>query len=485
LLTFNAPSADPHGFGPRVGIAYTPGQSGNTVIRAGFGIATEVIFDNVGLNTAPPQFYTLVTQTGAGQPNFLANGGITAAQGLTSSSPAAARAATGSYLPNQQTLPYSINWNIGVQHVFAKDYTVEVRYVGTRGVHEILQEQLNRISAVTPAQSLPTYSSVPSLSTLASLSLTEGALRSMSGADPVFSAAGFTNTITAYTPQGYSAYNGLSAQLNRRFAHGLQYQVAYTWSHLIDNSTAEVASTYLTPRRPENFRNLAADKASSALDRRQRFTAAIVYDAPWFGQSRNWLMKNLVGNWEIAPIYTYESPEYYTPQSGVDSNLNGDAAADRVIVNPGGVAGTSSTVYGLTATGAVVQPTAPASSLANIVAYVAKNPSARYIQAGPGAYANGGRNLQPIRPIDNVDLSLIKHFHPGPERFRLDLGAQAYNLFNHPEFTAGLIDDVHLTATATSPALAFAQVNNVNFNNPTLPFSSNPRTLKIFARFNW
>jgi hypothetical protein len=193
----------------------------------------------------------------------------------------------------------------------------------------------------------------------------------------------------------------------------------------------------------------------------------------------------VVGNWEVAPIYTYESPEYYTPQSGVDSNLNSDSATDRVIVNPNGAAGTGSAVYGLTATGQVIQPTAPTSQLAPIVAYVAENPNARYIQAGPGAYANGGRNLQPIRPIDDIDVSLIKHFHAGLERFRIDLGAQAYNLFNHPQFTAGVIDGVQLTNTANSSALAFAQVNNVDFNNPTLPFSSNPRTVKVFARFNW
>ena len=57
-------------------------------------------------------------------------------------------------------------------------------------------------------------------------------------------------------------------------------------------------------------------------------------------------MRNIVGNWEIAPIYTYESASrYYTVQSGIDSNLNGDAWPDRVIVNPAGAAHTGSDVY--------------------------------------------------------------------------------------------------------------------------------------------
>ncbi|MBV8729653.1 MAG: TonB-dependent receptor [Acidobacteriia bacterium] len=489
LLTFKAPSADPHGFAPRVGIAYTPGKSSNTVIRAGFGIATDVIFDNIGLNTVPPEFSTVVTETGAAQPNFLANGGITAAQGLTALTPAAARKATASYLPDQ-TLPYSINWNLGVQHVFAKDYTVEVRYVGTKGVHQIVQEQLNRISPVTPTQNIPTFMSTPSLATLASLPLTVGALRNIGSLDPVYAAAGFTSTITSYEPLGYSQYNGLSTQVNRRFAHGLLFQAAYTWSHLIDNSTAEVASTYLTPRRPEDFRNLAADKASSALDRRQRFTVSIVYDAPWFAVNRNWLMKNLVGNWEIAPIYTYESPEYFTPQSGLDSNLNNDSAPDRVIINPSGVAGTASTVIGLDHNGNMVPLSASNAQTNNIVAYVASNPNARYIQTGYGAYANGGRNLQPTSPIDDLDVSIIKHFHAGPERFRIDLGAQAVNLFNHPQFIPGgtingSINNVAPVSTANTSALGYATVSNAIFNNPTMAFSSSPRQMKVFARFNW
>jgi hypothetical protein len=89
---------------------------------------------------------------------------------------------------------------------------------------------------------------------------------------PQFGAAGFTSAITAWTPQGWSFYDGLALQLTRRFTRGLQTTASYTWSHLIDNSTTEFGATYLTPRRGHNFQNLSADKASSLLDRRQRFS---------------------------------------------------------------------------------------------------------------------------------------------------------------------------------------------------------------------
>ena len=69
-----------------------------------------------------------------------------------------------------------------------------------------------------------------------------------------------------------------------------------------------------------------------------------------------------------------------TVQSGVDSNLNTDAAGDRVIYNPGGVAGTGSGVTELL------------NSDDYVVGYLAKNPQAQYIVAGYGAYATTGRN---------------------------------------------------------------------------------------------
>ena len=55
LITFHAPKTANKNFAPRIGIAYSPGKSGHTSIRAGFGMSYDVIFDNVGSTAYPPQ----------------------------------------------------------------------------------------------------------------------------------------------------------------------------------------------------------------------------------------------------------------------------------------------------------------------------------------------------------------------------------------------------------------------------------------------
>ena len=64
---------------------------------------------------------------------------------------AEARAGTGGYVPNQMR-PESLQWNIGIQHVFHENYTFESRYLGTRGIHLPVQAQLNRIPVVNGVQ---------------------------------------------------------------------------------------------------------------------------------------------------------------------------------------------------------------------------------------------------------------------------------------------------------------------------------------------
>jgi outer membrane receptor protein involved in Fe transport len=60
LITFAEPQPQYKNFGPRIGVAYSPGTSGKTSIRAGFGINYDVLYDNIGILNLPPQYSTTV-----------------------------------------------------------------------------------------------------------------------------------------------------------------------------------------------------------------------------------------------------------------------------------------------------------------------------------------------------------------------------------------------------------------------------------------
>lgn len=467
LFVFGAPKPQYLNFAPRMGLAWSPGTAGNTSVRAGFGMAYDVLYDNIGINSQPPQFARTVTETPMAILGFLANGGISPNFGASPMTAAQARAATSAYIPNQEA-PYSIQWNIGVQHVFARDFTFETRYLGTRGVHLDMQTRPTTYSSVTPANSLPTYLQAPSQAALNALPLTLAQLEAESGILPQYAAAGFTNgSLVEYAPRGNSSYHGLATQLTKRYSQHLQFIAAWTWSHLTDDSTADFFTTLLTPRRPENSQNLSAEKASSALDHRHRVTIAAVYDVP-FSATSGRLLKALAGNWSLAPIYTYETPEYVTVLSQTDSNLNGDFFTDRVIVNPAGVNGTGSGVTPLT------------NSAGQTVAYLAANPDARYIVAGPGAYADGGRNTLAGRPIDNLDLNILKNI-PAGERMRVQFSAQLFNALNHPQFVPGFTNRVDnpLNPNFSGNVFNYLTPGNAVFNNPEAIYSSNPRGIQL------
>ena len=474
VLTFREPQPGKADWSPRLGFAYAPGKSGVWAIRGGFSRAFDMPYANLAANTAPSFYGSSVgVNVTSNAPGFLANGGLTGISGALSS-PAVARAATSGYTPDQ-TRPYALNYTVSVQRLLGRDYTLEARFVGSRGVHLLVQQQLNRSSAVTAARNIPTFLAKPGSADLAALTLTTGALKAIPS--NTLAAYGFTNlaSITAIEPQGNSQYRGLAVQLTKRYSKNFSFLAAYTWSHLMDDSTATVNSTLLTPRRPQDFQNLRAEWADSILDRRHRLTLTPIVDITPFA-NRGWAMKNLAGNWSLAFTYTLESPEYATVQSGVDSNLNNDTASDRAIVNPSGIPGTGSDVTGYDRNGNAVAATSGA-----IVAYVANKPSAQYIVAGLGAFANGGRNTLAFDRINNLDFSLRKVFAVTEGR-RLEIGGQFYNLFNHPQFVPGFTDDAFL-----------AKNTNGNFLIPSLEefgqyqaaFSSNSRFIQLMARFTF
>jgi len=472
LITFGVPQPQNLNFAPRVGFAYSPGTSGKTSIRGGFGINYDQLFDNLGILSAAPQFQTTVDiDPFAGTTNFLKNGGIPPTASSGTMDQATARANTGGYIPDQK-LPKSLQWNIGIQRVVHEDYTVELRYLGTRGLNLPIQERLNIMSAVDPQHSLPMYLTKPSQATLDSLPNTLSDISKRGHFLPAYAAAGFTSNITAFMPMGASTYHGLAAQVTRRMHNGMQFVGSYTFSHNIDDSTAEVFSTLTTPRRVQDFQNLRGERASSALDHRQRFTMAMVYDVPFF-KNGNWFMKNVVGNWELAPIYTYETGTLYTVQSGTDSNLNGDSAGDRAWINPQGTVniGTDTTAL-------------PNSSGAT-VAYLVNNPQARYVQTPKGVLATAGRNTAHLRPIDNIDFALLKRFNVFKENYKLEFGARFYNFLNHPQYTGSRINDVASIGYTGGAVHNFLIPGQDNFYDPTAVFGSNPRSIQLSGKFTF
>lgn len=120
-------------------------------------------------------------------------------------------------------------------------------------------------------------------------------------------------------------------------------------------------------------------------------------NVPFFKYPSNWLEKNVADNGEIGPIYTMQSAGVYTPQSGVDSNLNGDKAPDRTIIDSGVVARTKSAVTPLK------------NSTNQVVACLATNPSAHRIQAGLGAYALRTATSMTIFSANTFRLVIDRH----------------------------------------------------------------------------
>ena len=284
----------------------------------------------------------------------------------------------------------------------------------------------------------------------------------------------------------------MAASLNRRFTQGLLLNLSWTWSKAMDDATAATFSTVLTPRRPQDSQNIAADYSRSALDRTHRVTLVAVYDLPFFKTS-SWLLKNTLGNWEVAPIYTYESPEYFTVLSGVNSNLNGDSTAiDRTIFNVNGVAHTGSgvTAYanpnlagncdaGTTAT----DPNGTILCTADLVAYVANNPNARYITAGPVPCPHRSATPSPLTPSTTS--------MPPPSSGSTSARAVPWNSRRRLT-TCSITRSTYLAPSTTSSnpqtntlSLSYQTASSSAFGQAGKFFKANARTMQLTLKFNF
>ena len=513
VITFGKPGTDKNNVAPRIGVAFDPTGSGKTAIRAGFGIAYDVKFQNFASITLPPQLQSELNPNSActlnpqpswcAKPNgsgFLAGGGLPSAY-IPPASQLAARSLTTSFIDNT-VMPKILTWSLGVQRELYRNAIIEFRYLGTRGLELPVQFRRNFISAfdggVTP---LPTFfqaSDVPTSWTASTP--TDAAFNSFN--PNTYAQFGFQGNITSDPPLGGSKYHAASVSFTQHSRFGLTFNTNYTWAHTTDNSTNEFFTSLLNPRRAQDTNRLANDWASSDLDVRQHFALSWTYQVPNF-ENWNGFIRALTNGFQIGSVLLVQTGQPVTIQSGLDSNGNGDSAGDRASLNPFGTARTGSDVFavcalpggavtlsnggpgafgtptGVGAGGGCFNPTDPTGgTFFPAIGYRPVNFNSKYVVTGPGAQANLGRNSVTTPGFTTLNLSLAKNINFAESKY-LQLKANFFNILNHPNYALsnGNVFSIAGVTTATTTQ-GYVLPTDPNFLNARL-FSGGIRSITL------
>ena len=513
VITFGKPGTDKNNVAPRIGVAFDPTGSGKTAIRAGFGIAYDVKFQNFASITLPPQLQSELNPNSActlnpqpswcANPNgsgFLAGGGLPSAY-IPPASQLAARSLTTSFIDNT-VMPKILTWSLGVQRELYRNAIIEFRYLGTRGLELPVQFRRNFISAfdggVTP---LPTFfqaSDVPTSWTASTP--TDTAFNSFN--PNTYAQFGFQGNITSDPPLGGSKYHAASVSFTQHSRFGLTFNTNYTWAHTTDNSTNEFFTSLLNPRRAQDTNRLANDWASSDLDVRQHFALSWTYQVPNF-ENWNGFIRALTNGFQIGSVLLVQTGQPVTIQSGLDSNGNGDSAGDRASLNPFGTARTGSDVFavcalpggavtlsnggpgafgtptGVGAGGGCFNPTDPTGgTFFPAIGYRPVNFNSKYVVTGPGAQANLGRNSVTTPGFTTLNLSLAKNINFAESKY-LQLKANFFNILNHPNYALsnGNVFSIAGVTTATTTQ-GYVLPTDPNFLNARL-FSGGIRSITL------
>ncbi|HEY1945438.1 MAG TPA: TonB-dependent receptor [Bryobacteraceae bacterium] len=393
---------------PRVGFAYS--ATSRTVIRGGFGVFSDLYQGLIAdrLITNAPSVASFTTTSGAAAPGVansaFANvsnsynafyggfaGGATVGQ-LSAAVP-------GFTHPNFNTLankvynPKYYEWNFEVQQAFSSKYMLSLNYVGNSGYQELNSTLLGNAYSKTGVAGLPT-----------------------SAPDSRF------GEIRELNNNGFSNYNGLVSSFRWRATSSFSGLVSYTWSHAIDtcsnaclepfNALTDVSVRYQLS--PFSLRSL--NYGSADYDIRHSLSANYVWNLPG-NHLQNSILKTVLGGWTAAGTFYYHSGY---PFSVVDTNVRGA----QNITNASGIATQpilADYLGGLTSTSC---------STPNVACF---NTAAFASAATQTNFGNLARNSFRGPGYFNTDLNVNKIFTVH-ERYKLLVGANFYNILNHPNF---------------------------------------------------
>ncbi|MGB7622279.1 MAG: TonB-dependent receptor [Terriglobia bacterium] len=409
-------------FQPRVGFAWDPHGNGKSVIRGGYGIYYDQVFQNLtlfSLQQTNATIYQQLLQLTASKPpgtpgcqgplcSFSWNFDPNTLPKPTGTNTDIAEGAFGRINDPDIKDAYSQQWSIGGSHEFARDFVFAGDYVHVLGIHE------PRVQNINPA--------------------VNGGARLLASA---FVAAGLPadrlGQINMIGSTNRSRYDGLTLQLKRRFSRKMLYQVSYVLSKSQSwggRPTASYSGNGIAIVPSDQF--LPGEFGPTLFDERHRFVFSGVFDLP-FGI-------------ELSPILQLASARPYDFLAGRDLNGDGRSTNDRVCV-------------GSTLTTVISTPGCQEVSI-NILR--------------GGVFADGSK--APGRFFE-TDLRVTKTFS-FKDRYKALGYLEFYNLFN----TANFGNNFQANASASNFAQPTGFLGRGGFGNTA---SVPAFTVQLGARFTW
>jgi hypothetical protein len=376
---------------PRIGVAWSPTR--NTVVRAAYTLSTylEGTGTNLRLTINPPfaaehnaNYTTLTT----GLPGSTLDQGFVPLQASDPFAGATLR------LWDPNVRPAVANqWNFTVQRQLGSNTTLQVGYAGQKTTHLMvpmpyLQSSLNANGTVTPSVYL---SGNPTLQKQ-------------------------IGQISGTASNGNQSYNALQVTLQKRLSEGLQYQVAYTYSKCLTDSSGYYGSWggQTTPTSPywQNLYDKKAEWGPCYYDSTHVLTSYVTYDLPVgrnrkFGKNMNRAVDAVIGGWQVNAIVSFHGGFPLTI-SASDASLTQSRGARANCIAPADVFNTRQ--Y----SGGGYQWFDPASYA---------QPQSGFGSCGVGTVRGPGLNT--------ADLSLVKNFSI-TERHNIELRGEAINFTNTP-----------------------------------------------------
>jgi hypothetical protein len=314
-------------------------------------------------------------------------------------------------------MPYIVNWNLGVQHAFSNNLSLEVGYVGNHGDRLTGFRDLNQIDPAT-------------------------------GAAPYTTKFPYLGFINQTSNDAHSNYHSLQATLTKRLSHGLSFTTGYTFGHGLDNGSLNRFGNL-----PQTSANPGLEYASSDSDVRHRLTITATYAIPGkkgFGQFLEgwklntivslqsglpWLVDDLGNDFSAIGEFTdrwnfYGNPGDFTSRSSSIPFCTGPGANGCSVIS--GVSGIQSFFSASDSTAMWSRCTAVAPDAGTLGpggCYV----SGRSVMTPPkgGTFGTMGRNIFRDGGFRNVDFSVFKNF-AFKERYNAQFRVELFNVFNHP-----------------------------------------------------